>query len=72
MLLDLDDDVAAIPRRIRDPKRVVDFRKVSGVELHVDDRADDLNDPAGLPCLCSHSSVPHRPGRKRTTRRFKS
>ena len=31
-----------------DAQRVVDLRQVSGLELDVDDRSDDLDDPADL------------------------
>src|SRR5205814_625649 len=56
VLLDLDDDIdriAAGARRLN-PKRVVDLGKMSGLELDVNDRSDDLDDPADLLCLYRH------------------
>ena len=48
VLRDLDDQVAGLvaDRRVRDPQRGVDLRQVAAGELHVDDRADDLDDLA--------------------------
>jgi hypothetical protein len=51
VLLDLGDDVkrlAAFLRRRRDVQRVVDRGQVSGLELDVDDRPDDLDNAADL------------------------
>ena len=47
VLLDLRDDVD-LPVRRRHAQRVVDLRKMAGVELDVDDRPDDLNDLADV------------------------
>ena len=63
VLLDLDDDVerragasgAGGRRGVRDDaQRVVDVGQVAVLELNVDDRADHLNDAAGVLCLISH------------------
>ena len=51
VLLDFGDDVERLAARLRrrdDAQRVVDCRQVSGLELDVDDRPDDLDDFADV------------------------
>src|SRR5262249_30650230 len=55
MLLDLRDDVDRVARVTlvgHDPDRVVDFRQVPALELHVDHGADHLDDFADLLRRC--------------------
>ena len=49
--------LAAALRLRLDAQRVVDLRQVSGLELDVDDGADDLDDFANCLCLCRHMLV---------------
>ncbi len=57
MLLDFGDHLGAV--LARDSERVVDLGQVTFLELNIQDRADDLHDPARvlpgfLPCGTTH------------------
>ena len=69
VLLDFGDDVerlAALLRRRLDAQRVVDRGQVSGLELDVDDRSDDLDDVADLLFGCGCGSHMFLSGWSRT------
>ena len=57
MLLHLGDDlVVAIRITNRELERVIELGKILGLELDVDDRADDLDDESDVICWCRSSN----------------
>ena len=60
VLLDFDDHVDGVaPRGGDDADGVVDVGQVPVGEFDVDDRSDDLDDPAGVRCLLCHCCFPY-------------
>jgi hypothetical protein len=60
VLLDLEDDVdrrRALAARRHHVDRVIDRRQLPVLELDVDDRADDRDDPAGVLSRCLFHGV---------------